>query len=61
MGIADQFKDLPGKATDAAKRNPDKANEAIDKAGDAVDGRTGGQHADKVDKVQDAARNRLNN
>ncbi|WP_018025002.1 antitoxin [Corynebacterium ulceribovis] len=61
MGISDHLNDLPGKATDAAKRNPDKANEAIDKAGDAANKRTNDQHADKVDKAQEAARKHLDN
>ena len=33
----------------------DKVDQAIEKAGDMVDEKTGGQYADKVDKVQDIA------
>jgi hypothetical protein len=33
----------------------DKVDQAIEKAGDLVDDRTGGKFADKVDKVQDIA------
>lgn len=55
MGIGD-FVD---KAKDLAGQHPDKVDQGIDKAGDAVDQRTGGQHAAQVDKAQDAARDRL--
>jgi hypothetical protein len=33
----------------------DKVDQAIEKAGDLVDDKTGGKFADKVDKVQDVA------
>ena len=39
------FGDITEKASDAA----------IDKAGDAVDEKTGGKHAEQVDKAQEAA------
>jgi hypothetical protein len=39
------FGDITEKASDAG----------IEKAGDAVDEKTGGQHADQVDKAQEAA------
>ncbi|NNG19390.1 antitoxin [Naumannella sp. ID2617S] len=46
MGIFDKAKDF-------AQNNPDKADQAVDRAGDIVDQRTGGQHAAHVDKAQD--------
>ncbi|MGV0838233.1 antitoxin [Mycolicibacterium thermoresistibile] len=49
MGFLDKVKDWVGK-------NPDKANTAIDKAGDFFDQRTQGKYAEHVDKAQDAAR-----
>lgn len=49
MAILDKVKNL-------LTRNADKANTAIDKAGDLVDKRTRGKYAQQVDKVQDAAR-----
>ncbi len=52
MGAFDSIKD---KAKDFAGKNPDKVDQGIDKAGDAVDAKTGGQHADKVDMAQDKA------
>ena len=35
--------------------NPDKVRQGIDKIGDAIDKRTDGKHADKVDRVQQEA------
>lgn len=52
MGILDKAKQF-------ADDNPDKVNEGIEKVGDAIDDKTGGKHADKVDKAQDAAREHL--
>ncbi len=52
MGIFD-------KAKDAAKGHEAQVDQGIEKAGDAVDQRTGGKHADKVDKAQTAADQRL--
>lgn len=55
MGIGD----MVNKAKDLAADHPDKVDQGIDKAGDAVDQRTGGQHVEQVDKAQDAVRDRL--
>ena len=49
MGLVDKVKNLLSK-------NADKAETAIDKAGDVVDQKTQGKYADKVDKVQEAAK-----
>lgn len=49
MGIFDKAKDF-------ASKNPDKADMAVDKAGDMVDERTGGKYAEHIDKGQDMAR-----
>ena len=51
-GFADKAKDL-------AADHPDQVGQAVDKAGDEVDERTGGDHADQVDKAQDAVRGQL--
>lgn len=45
MGLMDKVKGLLG-------QHGDKAKGAVDKAGDAIDQRTGGKHADKVDDAQ---------
>ena len=50
---------LGDKAKQFAEDNPDKVDQGIDKAGDAVGDRTGGKHAEQVDKGQDAARNKF--
>lgn len=55
MGIGD----MVNKAKDLAADHPDQVGQGIDKAGDAVDQRTGGQHAEQVDKAQDAVSNRF--
>ena len=44
------------KAKDLLAKNSDKVDAAIDKAADIVDQKTQGKYADKVDKVQDAAK-----
>jgi hypothetical protein len=52
MGLLDKAKSL-------LAQNADKVDQAIDKAGDFVDDKTAGKYADSVDKVQDAAKNAL--
>lgn len=52
MGIFD-------KAKDAVQGHEGQVDQGIEKAGDAVDARTGGQHAEHVDKAQDMAGDRL--
>lgn len=59
MGFMDSLKGLVNKGKDYAEKNPEKANGFIEKAGDHVDGRTGGKYAQHVDKAQDAARKHL--
>ncbi len=46
MGFLDKAKDLIGK-------NDQKIDDAIEKAGDVIDDKTGGKFEDKVDKAQD--------
>jgi hypothetical protein len=55
MGLGD----IVNKAKDLAADHPDQADQGIDKAGDAVDARTGGTHASQVDKAQEAVKDRL--
>jgi hypothetical protein len=52
MGIFDKAKEM-------AAGNPDKANAIVDKAGEMVDEKTGGQHAEHVDKGQDFLRGQV--
>ncbi|WP_072805347.1 antitoxin [Rhodococcoides yunnanense] len=56
MGFADNLKGLVDKGKKAAAENSDKIEDAVDKAGDFIDKKTDGKYADKVDKVQDAAK-----
>ena len=53
MGFMDKVKGL-------LSGNADKVDAAIDKAGDIVDDKTQGKYRDTVDKVQEAAKNALN-
>lgn len=52
MGLGDMI----DKAKDLAGQNKDKVKEGIDKAGDFVDEKTGGEHAEHVDKGQEMAK-----
>ena len=56
MGIFDSAKD---KATEFASENPDKLDQGVEQAGDFVDSKTGGEHAEHVDKAQDFANEKL--
>jgi MT0933-like antitoxin protein len=49
MGLKDN---MEGKLSE----HGDQAKTGVDKAGDMVDKKTGGKHADKVDAAQDKAR-----
>ena len=46
MGIFDKAKDF-------VQGNPDKVNSAVDKAGDAINDKTGGKYSDKIDAAKD--------
>ena len=56
MGFLDKAKD---KLTEVTDSHPDTveqySDQGIERAGDAVDERTGGQHAEHVDRAQRAA------
>lgn len=51
MGMLDKAKEMLNKADD-------KVDQAIEKAGDIVDDKTGGKYKDQIDKVQDFAQER---
>lgn len=44
------------KAKQFASKNPDKVDQAINKAGDAIDAKTGNKYQSQVDLAQDKAR-----
>lgn len=48
MGLLDKAKAL-------VRKNEDKIDDGIEKAGDLVDDRTKGRHSDTIDKVVDKA------
>jgi hypothetical protein len=56
MGV---FDNLKGKATDAVDEHGDKISGGLDKAGDAVDEKTGGKYGDKIDQGTDKAKDGL--
>lgn len=56
MGFADNLKGIVDKGKNLAAENSDKIEDVVDKAGNFIDDKTGGKYADKVDKVQDAAK-----
>lgn len=63
MGTFDKMKEaaegLKDKAGDLISGGADKAKEGAEKAGDLIDEKTGGEHADKVDAAQDKANDLL--
>ncbi|MBO0880509.1 MAG: antitoxin [Mycobacterium sp.] len=52
MGLLDKIKGL-------LAQNADKVDTAIDKAGEFVDSKTEGKYKDTVNKVQEAAKNAI--
>jgi hypothetical protein len=50
------FKDWFSKGKKAAAENKDAVKDGIEKTGDMVDDKTGGQYSEHVDKGQDAAK-----
>ncbi|QLQ15596.1 MAG: antitoxin [Micropruina sp.] len=52
MGFVDKIKD-------AAAAHADQVNEGIDKAGDFVDDKTGGQYAGQVDQAQEFLKDQI--
>ena len=56
MGIMDEAKVKMEEAKDLLSKGAEKAEEAIEKAGDVLDQKTQGKYADKIDKVQEAAK-----
>jgi hypothetical protein len=56
MGVFDNMKD---KATDAVDDHGDQVSGGLDKAGDALDDKTGGKYGDKIDQGTDQAKDRL--
>lgn len=56
MSLTDTLKGLVGKGKEAAAKNADKINEAVDKAGSFIDDKTGHKYHDKIEKGKEAAK-----
>lgn len=56
MGIADKAKDALG-----GDKGEQRSDDALDRASDFADDKTGGKHADKIDKGRDTADKRIGN
>ncbi len=46
-----------GKASDMMRQHGDKVDQGLDKAGDAVDSKTGGKYSSQIDSGVDKAKN----
>ena len=58
MSMFDNIKD---KVQGLVDEHGDKAGVGLDRAGDFVDEKTGGQYGDKIDQGTDAAKDQLDN
>lgn len=63
MGLFDKAKDAISDHQDdiknQASQRSDQVEQGIDKAGNAVDDKTGGKFSDQIDKGQDALKDKL--
>ncbi len=56
MGLLDKLKGLMGKAGDLAEQHEEKIDDAVDKAADFADDKTGGKHSDTIDKAAEGVK-----
>lgn len=59
MGIGDKFDELKDKAKDVLGQHGDKADQGVDRAGQFVDDKTGGQHSEHIQQGTDKAKEGL--
>ncbi|QFZ24344.1 antitoxin [Saccharothrix syringae] len=59
MGIGDKFDELKEKAKDALGQHGDKVDQGVDRAGQFVDERTGGQHTEHIQQGTEKAKEGL--
>jgi phage shock protein A len=52
MGLSDRFSQLTKKARETAAEHKDQLEQAIDKAAEVADRRTGGKYRDKIAKAE---------
>ncbi|GLZ29557.1 kanamycin biosynthetic protein [Lentzea sp. NBRC 105346] len=55
------FDELKDKAKDMLGKHGDKADQAVDRAGQIADERTGGKHTEHIDKAEEKAKEGLRN
>lgn len=58
MGI---FDDMKNKAADLVDKHGEKIAQGVDKAGEIVNDKTGGKHADKIQQATQKAKDGLGN
>jgi hypothetical protein len=59
VGFLDDAKGLADKAKDLAKEHEGQVEQAVEKAGDLIDDKTGGKYKDKVDQGQEFVEDKL--
>lgn len=55
------FDNLKDQGEDLLQQHGDQADAGIDKAGDAIDERTGGEHSEQIDQGAERAKGALGN
>jgi hypothetical protein len=58
VGTLGRMSDFLNRAKDMADQHDDKVDQALERAGDEVDERTGNKYGDKIDRGVDAAQER---
>jgi hypothetical protein len=59
MSLLDTLKGLVGKGKEVAAENADKIHDAVDKAGEFIDEKTGGKYSDKIEKGAEAIKHAI--
>lgn len=59
MSLMDTLKGLVGKGKEVAAQNAEKIEQAVDKAGQVIDEKTGGKYSSQIDKGTDAVKSAL--
>ncbi|GAA4023719.1 antitoxin [Allokutzneria multivorans] len=61
MGLGDKLNELKDKALDQLGKHGDKAEQGVDKASEFANEKTGGKHAEHVQKGGDALKEQIRN
>lgn len=59
MSLMDTLKGLVGKGKEVAAQNAEKVEQAVDKAGQVIDEKTGGKFSSQIDKGTEAVKSAL--